>query len=151
MPAKDAVHYPIPTLLILAASLAYSEGSSDDMKPGLVRVHFDQSGFNRPRDSSIESQISFDTGTEHSDYSRIYSGNIRIPTSSEIRFSAEADGGLVLKIGGEKVIDGWTSGEREGTLTAREGDSLPLKLEFDQRGGRPICGCSGPGRATGSN
>src|SRR5262245_38462366 len=78
------------------ASMLTALGAEAAKEPGLLRVHFDTSNFTRPKDSTVEPQINFDTGTEHSDYSRILLGGIRIPTSKEIEFSADADDGLEL-------------------------------------------------------
>jgi len=105
------------------------------MARGLVLVHFHDSGFTRPVAPSIEPRIDFDTGTEHTDYSRIILGRIRIPTSSPITFTAEADNGLVLVVGGRDVIDGWDSSDRAGRVAAREGEILPLEVRYHQSGG----------------
>ena len=138
-PVKVTYHFLIAAmLLLLTPNLALSQNRSGDAKPGLIQVHFNGGGFSRPKDASIIPQIYFDTGTEHGMYCRFLLGSMRIPTSKEITFSAEADDGLMLSIGDRKIIDdggSWGAGEREGTLTAREGDRLPLDVEFYQHSG----------------
>ena len=112
-----------------------ARGAEGALEPGLIQVHFDQSSFTRPRDWTIEPQINLDTRTEHTDYALIYLGAIRIPTSREITFGAEVDNGCVLTIGGRKVIDGLGTNQRQGKLTAQEGETLPLEVKFYQSGG----------------
>ena len=45
------------------------------------------------------------------------------------------DDGFTLTIGGRRVIDGWQTSQREGNLTAREGETLPVEVKFYQCGG----------------
>ena len=120
-----------------------ARGSEGTQQPGLVRVHFDAPFFTRPREWAVEPQINLDTDGP-SEYSRIWLGRVRIPTSHEVTFSVEADlardparnrySGLVLTIGGKKIIDGWSTSARVGLLKAEEGEELPLELKFYQIG-----------------
>jgi hypothetical protein len=113
----------------------------DDRPPGyeagLVWVQFHSPTFERPAGVGVDSQINIDTGTSINDYSRIWLGFLKVPTSTEVTIEAEADDGLGLWITDECIIDGWyVGGERAGTFTGEKGELLPIRLEYYQNGGQ---------------
>lgn len=109
---------------------------SDATSPGLSWVRFDSSQFARPRDTGTAARIDVDTGTTFNDYSQIWVGLVEIPTDQPITFSAEADNGLRLILGGTSVIEGWaTNGARRGVFRAEVGKRVRVRLEYFQDGG----------------
>lgn len=104
-------------------------------KPGLLSIYFLGDNFTRPGQLSVHAQINHDTGDTIRDYSQLWLGMLKVPTAEEITFSAEADNGCRLLVDGKVLIDGWSTSSREGKLVARQGQLLPLRLEFHQNGG----------------
>lgn len=105
-------------------------------KPGLVSVMFESTDFTRPTGLTVMEQVNVDTGWKINDYSRIWIGQIKPPVSEPIEVFAEADDGLRLSIGGKQTIDGWGENTpRSGTFEGRQGELLPLRLEYYQQGG----------------
>lgn len=123
--------------LCLAPSMdtpAYAE--EQPVKSGLVAVFFNSSDFTRPRGFSIDSQVSMNTRNKHHDYSMLWIGLFNTPVTGEITFHAEADNGLQLTVGKKTVIDGWGPDyAREGKLTAKKDEQLPMVLKYFQFGG----------------
>ncbi|MHC4501191.1 MAG: PA14 domain-containing protein, partial [Planctomycetota bacterium] len=106
-------------------------------EPGLAWVSFHSAAFSRPSGVGVDSQVNIDTGTSINDYSQIWLGAVKVPTSAEVTIEAEADDGLRLWIGDECIIDGWNvGGERAGTLPGQKGAILPLRLDYYQYGGQ---------------
>ena len=104
---------------------------------GLAWVFFHDAAMNRPDGTGVDGQVDLDTGSEINDYARVWLGQIKAPITGPVTFTAEADNGLRLWIGGATVIDGWSEdGAREGAFTfPTEGALLPLWLHFYQLGG----------------
>jgi len=105
------------------------------LKPGLVYVQFHSSALTRPDKSGVDPQVNLDTGASIRDYSRLWLGALKAPVTGDLTFLAEADDGCRLTIGGRRIIDGWSSPVREGRLAVQEGQMLPIRLEFYQKGG----------------
>ena len=119
---------------ILLASLARG-ATGDTLRPGVASVQFHSASLTRPASRSVDAQINLETGNQINDYSRLWLGSMRAPVTGELTLLAEADNGCRLKIGGKVVIDGWTQTVREGRLSVRQGELLPLRLEFFQQWG----------------
>lgn len=103
--------------------------------PGLIAIVFRESDFNVPDRVEPAAQLNLDTGTRHQRYSQFWRGRLRIPTSKRITFTAEADDGVALEIGGHEVIRGWHGSQRDGQIVAVEGAVLPLEVRYFQNGG----------------
>jgi len=130
----DFLDYAILANSWLAEQLWVGE-SGREYEPGLVWVMFNSSDFTRPGGVGVDSQVDVNTGTDINDYSKIWVGFLKAPTTGEVTIEAEADNGLRLWMGGEQVIEGWyLGGEREGTFTGKKGELLPVRLEYFQNG-----------------
>lgn len=104
--------------------------------PGLVWIQFNDAHLRRPAAHGIDGNVDLDTGTVINDYARIWLGDITLPHTGQIQFSAEADDGLELRIGKELIIDGWCKpAVRAGTLSGVGGQRVPIDLRFWQIGG----------------
>ena len=124
-----------------------------DLKSGLVYVFFDDGGFQRPgshgKETGIRSHGAVTEITSHGvdpqidldiqgiqGFSQLWIGWISFPVAGEITFAAEADDGLRVRIGDQWVINGWApGGQREGTIRAVAGETLPIRVEYYQAGG----------------
>lgn len=133
---------PILQLLFLLAPALFGPllGAGNDQnggasRAGLLRVHFHDPDFRRPTAPEVAPQIQLDTGTQHSAFSSVWLGRIRVPTEREIVLSAEADDGVTLTIGGREIIDGWHTPVREARWVATAGAELPMEVRFFQNGG----------------
>jgi hypothetical protein len=105
-------------------------------QPGLLTIMFESTQFKRPTGLSVMEQVNVDTGWNINDYSRLWIGRIKAPVSGTIEVFAEADDGLRLEIGGQRIIDGWGKDQpRSGTFAAQKDQLLPLRLEYYQDGG----------------
>jgi hypothetical protein len=131
----------IISLLLSAGLLPLQAQDSSTLAPGLPWTLFNGTDFTRPdRDNGIAARIDLDTGARIFDYAQFWSGYLKAPASGDLTIIAEADNGLRLALKGVLVIDGWGDGTaREGTITAREGEYLPLQLEYLQNGGSAFC------------
>lgn len=122
--------------LELQAAETTAETKDSSLKPGLTWVHFHTFTFGRPRDMGVDPQINLGTGKTIQGFSRVWMGVIRCPVSGEITFSAEADNGMQLVVGGQTVIDGWGLREaRTGKIGVKVDELLPLRVRFFQDGG----------------
>lgn len=119
-------------ITLVLCPLLTTAGSSDDLRPGLLYVQFHSTTLSRPASSGVDAQVNHDTGSAINDCSRLWLGAVRAPASGELTFVAEADNGCRLNVGGKLLIDGWSRSAREGRLMAREGEWVPLRLEFFQ-------------------
>lgn len=124
-------------LIFIAAILPVQAQDKDSSAHGLPWVFFNATDFSRPdNDVGVDAQVNLDTGNTFNDYSRFWSGYLKAPASGEITIVAEADNGLRLALNKKLVINGWEEGSaREGKVTVKEGEYLPLQLEFIQDGG----------------
>ncbi|HWP39509.1 MAG TPA: PA14 domain-containing protein, partial [Tepidisphaeraceae bacterium] len=110
--------------------------SVEQPQPGLLTIMFESTQFKRPTGLSVMEQVNVDTGWNINDYSRLWIGRIKAPVSGTIEVFAEADDGLRLEIGGQRIIDGWGKDQpRSGTFAAQKDQLLPLRLEYYQDGG----------------
>ena len=128
-------------LLLSAAILTLQAQDKNTLAPGLPWMLFNGTDFSRPdRDTDIAAQVNLDTGTRIYDYVQFWSGYLKAPVSGELTIIAEADNGLRLALKGQRVIDGWREGSaREGKIFVKEGEYLPLQLEYVQDGGTAFC------------
>jgi len=125
-------------LLILApVSGGASAGEpTESVNAGSVWLFFNDAAMTRFHDRGIDEKIDLDTGTRHNDYSKVWVGRIKAPTTGEVTFSADADNGLRLWIAKKVVIDGWRlTGAREGRSSLKQGQMVPFRLHFFQSGG----------------
>ncbi len=124
---------------LLVLGMAFScvvgaKGVEAATEPGVAYVFFNQSDFRRPDSSGVQPEIRMDT--KGVDFGWLWIGRIRFPAAAEVTFSAEADDGLRLFVGDKAVIDGPNRGDaREGEIRVGAGETLPLHLEYYQRGG----------------
>jgi hypothetical protein len=103
-------------------------------QPGLAYVFFNQSDFERPAEAGVQPVIRM--ATQGVDFGWLWLGKVRFPEAAEVTFSAEADDGLRLYLGGTILIDGPDPGNaREGKIQVTAGQVLPVRLEYYQRGG----------------
>ncbi len=122
--------------LIFLGVMAIAAGiDGDQARPGLIGAKFHEADFRRPDTVETAEQINFDTGSKHNSYSSIWLGRIRIPVSKPVTFTAEADDGLTLTIGGREVISGWHDPQRAGSVSAEAGAVVPIELRHFQNGG----------------
>jgi len=131
----------IVCLFLGVAVLPLQAQDKDTLAHGLPWIFFNATDFTRPdNDTGVAGQINHDTGEQFNDYAQFWCGYLKAPTSGEITIVAEADNGLRLALGGKLVIDGWGEGTaREAKVTVKEGEYLPLQLEFFQDGGKAFC------------
>jgi hypothetical protein len=125
---------------------------ADDLKPGLVFVFFDDTGFHRPgnhgaelgirshdvvteiKSHGVEEQVDLDVAGIQG-FSRLWIGQIRFPADANVTFTVETDHGLRLYVDDKPVIDGWAKdGPRQGELVAKAGQVVPLRLEYCHEG-----------------
>ncbi len=107
---------------------------------GLVWVFFNGTDFTRPEGTGVEAQVNHDTGASYTDYARFWCGALKMPATGEIEISAEADNGVRVTLDGLLVVDAWMEGSSpKGAIAAKEGDVLPLQVEFFQNGGAAFC------------
>jgi hypothetical protein len=125
--------YRLLAALLLCPLVSLAD--DDSVRPGLAYVQFHSAALSRPASNGVDAQINHDTGSSINDYSRLWLGAVRAPISGELTFVAEADNGCRLTVGGKLLIDGWSRSAREGRLVVREGEWLPLRLEFFQNKG----------------
>jgi hypothetical protein len=130
----------IISLLLGAAILPLQAQDKETLAHGLPGIFFNSTDFSRPDNTGIAAQINLDTGATINDYSQFSSGYLRTPASGEITIIAEADNGLHLALKGKLVINGWGEGTaREVKIAVKEGEYLPLQLEYLQDGGSAFC------------
>lgn len=139
-------HWPVDSESI-AARL------SEELKPGLAYIFFDDGGFQRPGSHGVDKQIKshgvvtdikshgvdkeIDLETEGiNGYSRLWIGRIRFPMDGEVTFSTEVDNGMRLYVGDESVIDAWAEHTpRQGKIRVAADQTLPLRVEYFQSEG----------------
>lgn len=114
-----------------AAAFAAGEGPI----PGLVSVQYHSASLTRPAEQSVDAQIDLDTGNRINDFSRLWLGSIAAPVTGDLTLFAEADNGCRVSVSGKLIIDGWSQTVREGSLKVREGERLPLRVEYFQKWG----------------
>lgn len=103
--------------------------------PGLQFVMFNDTALQRPAFAGADTQLNMAV-TGYRDCSRLWLGQITFPVAGEIIFEAECQQGLRLYVGGTLVIDGWGPDRpRRGSINARTGETLPLRLEYYHLGG----------------
>lgn len=127
-------------ILVLVAMTSFAAGEQQDgstaLKSGLVWVWFHDIDFTRPAEMGVDPAVRHDTGQTIQGYSRWWRGFLKAPCDGEVRFTAEADDGLRMWIGEKLVIDGWGPDQpRQGRLTAKAGELLPIEIRFYQNGG----------------
>lgn len=121
----------------LGSILRGAAGEPAELTPGLPWVRFDSSDFTRPRDTGVADRIDVDTETTFNDYSQIWVGLIEMPADGPVTFSAEADDGVRLTLAGQTLFETRSPQDPcQGTLEARKGERIPLRLEYFQSGGR---------------
>jgi len=126
---------------------------SEELKPGLAYVFFDDEGLRRSGRHGVDKQIKShgvvteikSHGVERqinleiegiNGYSRLWIGRIQFPMDGEVTFSTEVDNGMRLYVGEEYVIDAWaTHAPRQGKIRVAVGQTLPLRVEYLQSGG----------------
>jgi hypothetical protein len=130
--------YIVASVLVLCvgcvhgAAAVIAEGASS----GLVWVQFNDAYMRQPADHGVDSIVNLDAGTSANDFARVWLGDITVPQTGEIHFSAEADDGLELRIDNELIIDGWCKpAVRLGTISGVVGQRVPIDLRFWQIGG----------------
>ncbi|MHC4213687.1 MAG: sialate O-acetylesterase [Planctomycetota bacterium] len=103
-----------------------------EFERGLAGLTFNDDKFERCDDLDILVNLDNDwCGERGSDWSARWGGYIEGPFDGAVTFSAEANDGLVLRIGDAVVIDGLNStGARCGTVFMAKGKKLPVTLHF---------------------
>ncbi len=130
----EATRYGQACLRIEARGMPWQGQAEPPLQPGVVYVFFNQSDFQRPAETGVQRQIRMET--QGDDFGWLWLGQIRFPQTAEVCFSAKADDGLRLMVGDTLIIDGpGANGAREGRLQVTAGQTLPLRLEYYQRGG----------------
>jgi hypothetical protein len=123
-------------IVVMMASIGAAVRADEPPQPGLLTILFESIDFRRPTGLELMDQVNVDTGYKVNDYSRIWIGQIKAPVSATIEVSAEADDGLRLTVGGNRIIDGWgKTAARAGSFAARNDQLHPVRLEYYQDGG----------------
>jgi len=108
-------------------------------EPGLISVRFHEPDLSRPDRFEVSASIDLDTGREHVSYSQVWLGNVQMPIDGEVTLRCEADDGVIVRIDGTPVIQGWRGSHRQGHLQVKKGQCLPLEVLFFQQGGTAHC------------
>jgi len=106
---------------------------------GLSGTYFNKADFRDAEDEvDVLEHLRQDWGdSKGNDWSARWTGFIEGPYSGEVTFSAEATDGLRLLIGGKVVIDGLSvRGAREGKITMKKGEKIPITIEFTSAQGK---------------
>ena len=129
--------FGLGVVICCAVATTAEAAEKEAASPGLLTVMFESTDFMRPTGLSVMEQVNVDTGYDVNDYSRIWVGRIKPPVDGTIEVTAEADDGLRLDVGGERIIDGWGKDRpRSGKFEAKKDQLVPLKLEYFQNGGQ---------------
>ncbi len=107
----------------------------EQLKAGLIGAKFSEPDFRNADSLDVLKRIEGDwSGTLH-DWSARWRGYIVGPVTGEVLFEAEADNGLILKIGEKVVIDGLGRGKaRSGKFAMVKGKRYPVVLSYFQDG-----------------
>jgi WD40 repeat protein len=101
---------------------------------GLIAERFATNNLTGEAEISLDEQIDFDWEDKRPEpFSVRWQGYITAPFTGEVTFTAVADDGLRLYIGGKAIIDGIAAnGPREGKLMMTAGDRLPIQVQYFQ-------------------
>ncbi len=128
------VAFAVGSSLALASEQVDPEAGPGYRK-GLAWVLFDDPAFRHPVARGIDACINMDAGATKAVYSQLWSGYIVGLSSGPVTFTAEADDGLRLTIGGQVVIDGLSQASRTASLPLVAGQLYPITVAFFQNGG----------------
>ncbi|MFO8055524.1 MAG: LamG-like jellyroll fold domain-containing protein [Bacteroidales bacterium] len=106
--------------------------------PGLVGTKFGGIELSRVVDEDPIFLDGFDKDWSDGDngWSGRWRGYLKAPYTGKVKFTAEADDGVRLKIGDRTVIDGWGRGEdRTGEISMEKGKFYPVVVEYYRDGG----------------
>ncbi len=103
-------------------------------RPGLAGVWFDNVDFTDPQETSVITRLTNNWSNDPrggGNWSARWRGYIEGPYTGPVDFHAETVDGIVLRIGEQKVIDGWgKDGSRSGSMQMVEGEIYPLTVSF---------------------
>lgn len=116
-----------------------SEQVIGQLKPGLFGLIYGSKELKRPEKTIEFTKTRQDWTGYANDWSARLKGFIEAPVTGDVVFSAEADNGLKLEIGGQMVINGWgPSKNRSGRISMVKGKKYPVVLLYFQDGGKSI-------------
>jgi len=106
-----------------------------DLKPGLFGVKYGDPKLSRVQGLEVLDKVEHDWTGGANDWSARWRGYIKGPFTGEVTFTAEADNGLKLEIGGRVVINGWGRDKpRSGKISMVAGKYYPVVLSYYQDG-----------------
>ncbi len=121
----------VMAVVVVFGALSGEAQAAQVRKPGLLGARYGGSDFEgldtaaRIIITSVDKEWTHGSG----DYSCRWYGFIVGPFTGNVKFDAEADNGLILKIAGKMVIAGKSKKER-GSLTMVKGKSYPIEFSF---------------------
>ena len=130
----------IVVVLISSRVLAQPSKAINGPLTGLKGEYFNGTNFEKKVFSRVDPQVAFDwnwqypaPGVQREYFSVRWTGHIYAPVSGKYLFSATADDGVRVWIGGKKVIDEWRKQDDsqfvgEVTLNARQ--TYPIRVEY---------------------
>jgi len=112
--------------------------SKNQLEQGLVGILYDDTELSRPVSIWYLENLDSRQGDweNRNDFSARWQGMIKSPYTGKITISGEADNGILMRIGGIKVLDGWQDGLAvEGSIDLEEGKLYPIEIAYRQING----------------
>ncbi len=142
-PLKYVNHLKIIFLLYLVLSINIAnaqEGKDNEnlLEQGLVGILYDDTELSRPLSVWYIDNLDSREGDweNRNDFSARWQGMIKSPYTGKITISGEADNGILMRIGGTKVLDGWQDGRSvQGFVEMEEGRFYPVDISYRQING----------------
>ncbi|MDB5242895.1 MAG: hypothetical protein JWP57_3520 [Spirosoma sp.] len=120
--------------------LAQPGKAVDGPLTGLKGEYFNGPNFDKKVFSRVDPQVAFDwnwqypaPGVQREYFSVRWTGQIYAPVSGKYQFSATADDGVRVWVGGKKIIDEWRKQDDSqfvGEITLNARQSYPIKVEY---------------------
>jgi len=107
--------------------------------PGLIGIRYDSADLTRPAGVDLLTNPTSDWTGGENNWSARWKGYIEAPATGPVKFEAEVDNGLRMKIDSRLVLDAWKGGEGvSGTILMEKGKKYPVELTYYQDGGESI-------------
>lgn len=126
--------------LIGSGAAAQNVKPSNGLKTGLKGEYFNGPNFEQKAFTRTDAQVAFDwnwqtpaPGVQREYFSVRWTGKLYAPASGKYQFSATADDGIRVWVGGRKVIDEWRKQDDSrfvGEITLNAKQTYDLKVEY---------------------
>jgi hypothetical protein len=131
--------YLVMLMILIHDSMAQeTEDNYDQLLQGLVGILYDDTELSRPLSLwNIDILDSREADWEkRNDFSARWQGMIKSQHTGKVTFIGEVDNGVLMRIGGVKVLDTWKDALADkGSIDMEEGKFYPIELAYRQING----------------